>query len=288
MEIDYSKLTSINGAYFTNDELKYMYTHQNEVIEFIKNNEDNLNLRATILNSLHARLNKVVLSIIQDHKELLEVKDNEGSTPLIVAAASGNYTIVSKLVDLGADRDAVNKYKQGVLHHLCSSQPSSNKDSKLLKIATKKAMTYQNVNQQDEDGFSPIFSAIVREDLEIVQEYIKYKPNLDLRAKNGHTPFYFASMKLQEHSLQIDKRTSWADSEHPVTVINRLIAQNAKMKFYVAPGVFPEMDTTKSEDEPIHLPYKEISSVHYALSEANATPILLGLEDKISDINIGE
>lgn len=210
-------------------------------------------MRTLIFSALYIGLNELITSLAIRIPDILEFRNNEESTPLIYAAQTYNLTLFSRLLEAGANPDHVNKYKQNSLHYLCSYNPKDKSEGKRLTQVIKKAMTFTNVNQQDEDGFTALFSAILSEKVEVVKAHTRYNTDFNVETYKGNfTPFYFANRKVRDHAKDItpgENTLQHLNADHPCAVITRIVAEHVK-NYWIKPEAIPlpHIDETSSTE----------------------------------------
>lgn len=120
---------------------------------------------------------------------VVNIPDNLGMTPLIVAASRGHLQIVRWLLDVGADLDAQNSRGQTALHRAVS-RGSSDLIELLVASSEKKNADHRAAHRrwmdlQDSHGESALFYASVDNNEEVGRYLLRHGADRELRNKKG-------------------------------------------------------------------------------------------------------
>lgn len=107
-----------------------------------------------------------------------------GVTPLIFGVINNLFEIVDLMEEHGGRIHFVGKRGNSVLHYV-----GAHGDVGGLEYCLKKKC---DINLQNNEGDSPIFMAIVKENAHLVSEMIANGAKLDIRNKEGYTPLHQA------------------------------------------------------------------------------------------------
>ena len=115
----------------------------------------------------------------------VNAQNNDGWAPLIYAAESGNPDAVSVLIKAGADVNARNVYEQTPLIYAAKS---GNPDAVSVLIKAGAA-----VNAQNNNGWTPLMYAAMSGNPDAVSVLIKAGADVNARKKYGLTPLMYAA-----------------------------------------------------------------------------------------------
>lgn len=161
----------------------------------------------------------------------INVKDNEGNTPLILAIDSNHISIASFLLKNSANVNAKNEKGQNSLHLLCSNMNFKNTVADMLIengldinaqdnagktilhcalenfFAKNEMINYlinkdANLNIKDEDGNTPLHIAVYEDKNEFVEILIT-KSDLSIKNNKGLTAFQLAKNKKRNKIIKI-------------------------------------------------------------------------------------
>ncbi|KAJ8679490.1 hypothetical protein QAD02_015277 [Eretmocerus hayati] len=121
----------------------------------------------------------------------VDVEDDAGYTALHYAARNGHDKICKKLLDHGANVNAITRSGKATALHRAVSQKHLRTVELLLKANA-------DVNQQDADGYTALHRSIIS-DCDQITKLLIPKTNLDLKDKSGLTPKEMASNKNRNH-----------------------------------------------------------------------------------------
>ncbi|KAI1693718.1 ankyrin repeats (3 copies) domain-containing protein [Ditylenchus destructor] len=111
----------------------------------------------------------------------INARDNSGQTPLHIAAANENPAIATKLIIPGADVNAKDKDGLTPLHITARNKKSS-------LIASNLAFSNADVNARDKNGQTPLHIAAANENTKIAKDLVSGGAYVNARDKDGRTP----------------------------------------------------------------------------------------------------
>jgi ankyrin repeat protein len=142
---------------------------------------------------------KKVTALLQSDPKLVGDRDNNGDTPLHVAALHGELAVAQVLLEAGADVNARNSYGAFTPGDLWSVLGSSNhKDPVAL-------LRVHGVDTQDmKNGYTPLHLAVFSVSHKKMVELLLSKgADVNARAASGATPLFFAILRDQKDDAQI-------------------------------------------------------------------------------------
>lgn len=170
-----------------------------------------------------------VLSILSEGANI-EVKSNQGKTPLYEAAKSGNAEIVRLLIDNGALIITKSANAEFTPLHVAAEYNHHNVVNVLLdmnapininnrwmqtplsqaswKFADPEMITLliqrgANVNTQDNKGYTPLHKSAGRNKIAILSSLIANGADLDIKTNGGYTALMYASYKGMAEAVKI-------------------------------------------------------------------------------------
>lgn len=126
---------------------------------------------------LHFAKSAASVQMLAKQTELLELENEQGNTPLIMAADNDGAGAVKALIEKKVDVFAKNKYGNSALH-VAKSAPVVQ-----MLLETAPAL----INLQNIHGETPLMIAAWNGHLEVVQELLKSGAKIDVKNKNGET-----------------------------------------------------------------------------------------------------
>lgn len=106
-----------------------------------------------------------IIDILKNFKADINKSDNIGFTPLMYAVVGNDLQIVQKLIDLGAKTDFVNKEGKTALHLAVKYKSSQG----IFDVLNKKTV---NINVKDKNGHTPFMLAVFRGDIDIMETFM--------------------------------------------------------------------------------------------------------------------
>lgn len=133
-----------------------------------------------------------IVRLLLEHDASAKTADDDGVTPLMVAARNGDLALMQVLLETGADAAATDKRKQNVLHY-CEGNIPAPMVEKLINGGA-------DVNQTSEWGRSPLVNALQDRNTALATLLIDKGANPNVADNQGFTPLHIA---LQQRSLQL-------------------------------------------------------------------------------------
>lgn len=127
---------------------------------------------------------ETVKMLVAENRELVNVPDEFGQTPLHLAAASGQEEIAEFLITQDADVNALNTVNQSVLLYAAYTGNA--------EIAEKLIANGAILNDQDAFGRAPLHYAARQHNYEALILLIEKGAELDIKDNIGETPLHFA------------------------------------------------------------------------------------------------
>jgi len=144
---------------------------------------------AGICGEIHKAVNRgdiaAVKALIREHPDLVESKDEGGSTPLIWAAYSGEKDIAAFLLLNTADVNARNNGEGKTALHFAACM--GYKDVVVLLLANK-----ADVNAKSSKGTTPLHLAAYNGQKEVVEVLLANKADVTAKNDSGKTPLGYA------------------------------------------------------------------------------------------------
>lgn len=116
----------------------------------------------------------------------VNITDNDGYTPLLVASQFGHSKLVQKLLAKGADVRARSKEGNSVLHLTWGTNAAT--VSVLIAAGAE-------LNAQTKDGMTPLSVSAHHGTTDVVRELLRHKPDVNLADKEGMTALMEAARK---------------------------------------------------------------------------------------------
>ncbi len=210
----------------------------------------------------------------------IELRDNQGATPLILAARLGNNTIVKILLKNKADINAVDSYfKDTALNWACYN---GHKNVVETLIANK-----ADIHIRDRDGYTALMDAVSNGHIHIVELLIKHGARIDDQSYRGYTAFSLAKIKDYTDIVELLRKHN-ADEELGEEIINLNIEKSlAKLndipmpketKKEVRRSIIQQEDNKSSDKHSIQeyinlifsLPWGKVSTDNFDIKHAKA------------------
>jgi ankyrin repeat protein len=100
------------------------------------------------------------------------------------AVLLGELPLVKSLINDGCNVDGVDKYRRAVMYDAITKG--------FQDIVLELCLASANVNNQDDNGKTPLHFASIYNQFEIAKTLIKYNANVNLKDENGNTPIFDA------------------------------------------------------------------------------------------------
>jgi len=126
-----------------------------------------------------------VCKLLIDNGADMNVSNNQGKTALLIVIPSGDYRICKLLIDNGADVNASDKDGSSALMMAVFFS---------LKICELLVDHGANVNARDADGYTPLMWAARDGSIEICEFLIAHGANVNAQNKLGETPLIMAGV----------------------------------------------------------------------------------------------
>ena len=117
----------------------------------------------------------------------VNVKNNNGYTPLFLASEKGYTEIVKLLLEYGADVNVKTNYENTPLY--CAS---INGHTEIVKLLLDRGA---DVNVKNNNGYTPLLCASSNGHTEIVKLLLEHGADVNVKNNNGGTPLYWASSR---------------------------------------------------------------------------------------------
>ena len=125
----------------------------------------------------------------------VNIRANNGASPLHFAASEGRSNIVDYLLKYGADVNIIRNDGASPLH-FAASEGHSNTVEYLLKFGA-------DVNVRKIDGTSPLHSAVSRGCSQIADYLLKHGADVNVRKNNGASPLHEAALRGYSQSVKL-------------------------------------------------------------------------------------
>ena len=126
---------------------------------------------------------------------LMGCKDNDGRTPLFVAASNGLVETTKRLMNLYPDSLLISDQTKKTPLHIAAGQGHAGVVGAILKFIAKKDVNQQDFcKMADHDGNNALHCAALSGYVDVVEQLFKYCPSLLLKRNHlGETPLYLAA-----------------------------------------------------------------------------------------------
>ncbi|KAJ4317788.1 hypothetical protein N0V84_007150 [Fusarium piperis] len=118
-------------------------------------------------------------------RDLTNLQNDSGHTPLHLAARGGDSSIVGQLLEAGADANLQDESGHTPLHLAARGDDSS--------IVYQLLEAGADADLQDESGHTPLHLAARGDDSSIVYQLLEAGADVDLQDESGHTPLHLAA-----------------------------------------------------------------------------------------------
>ncbi len=196
-----------------------------EVVKILVENGADLNTGILNFVSRTGYLEAVKV-LVENGADINRASNEFGDTPLIEASREGKLEVVKYLVKAGADISAVDEFMQTTLDHA-----SAQKHTEIVEYL-------ENINTLTAE----LFKAVIKGDLESVQQYIKNGASVNTSENNGDTVLIYASQignseiakLLLENGANVDARSEfgtaleYASRDGHLEIVKLLVEQGAE------------------------------------------------------------
>ena len=164
--------------------------------------------------------NMQLVTYLLDQGEDINARNILGLTPLLSAAAAHQFQVVKFLLVKGADLTHTDNKNRNVLHFACSHC-----DADFVDTCT----TFDvKIDQEDEDGYTPLFSAVIGNNIDLVNELIRLGCDVNHLSKSGESLMHF----LPNDTAMVDLLLSKGLTVNQTTSIGRTPIHYAAEKGY--------------------------------------------------------
>lgn len=165
--------------------------------------------------------NRTAVALFIEAQSNLEVRDNRGWTPLMMAAFNGCDEIVGLLIQHNADVDAIDLGGNSALHWAAFGGHTS--------CAKQLVEHHAKINACNNFGWTPLMQATARNHPEIVSLLIASGVNLDIAADDGYTALHKAAASgygeivklLIDQGADQNLKTSDGDTARKLAIKNK-------------------------------------------------------------------
>ena len=134
-----------------------------------------------------------LMSLMISYGAKIDYAPSDGVTLLHLAASNLNIEIMRKLLENGADPNALDEKKQSPLHSVFQMENEDEKSEKSIVGAIEELVKHgANINVQDEKGKTPLHSAIELNGHTITKALSNLGSDPNIRDKNGKTALEMA------------------------------------------------------------------------------------------------
>lgn len=239
---------------------------------------------------------KYLITNKEAHHLSLEVRDKEGNTPLLKAAAVGNLDAVKLLLDSGALFEAKNNRAQDLLYFLTYQLPMGHHKKNFLTALhiaaehlpslSSELLRVTNLNPQTKDRLTPLHYASSRGDLRLVKLLVERGDDPRLCDSRGWNCSHYAISAGSQAVLEFLKNVKGVDLQLINKTTNDLFnglhiaAQYGKTKlFHYLQKVGLDIEAKdKFDSTPLH-----IAIQHHHI---NTTMKLLALDAKLDSSHL--
>ena len=125
-----------------------------------------------------------VKELLEKNPELVNTKDSQGNTPLLLAAYRGHSEVVGFLIAKGADLNSLNTYKYTPLHYSILRRH--------IEVAEMLIKAGADLNIPNVWGYTPLHTCAGRNFLKEAEFLIKNKAGVNTKNEIGETPLFAA------------------------------------------------------------------------------------------------
>eukprot|EP00741_Cyanophora_paradoxa_P008855 tig00001388_g8572.t1 len=130
-----------------------------------------------------------VVSVLAECGAEVDAKDEDGCTPLMIAAAAGAHEAVRALLDAGASHEESDDVEQTALHHACEPIPGCPIDTEVVRMLLEAGA---DGDAEDERQLRPLHRACAAACPDAVRLLLEAGAEVDAQDGEGRTPLLFA------------------------------------------------------------------------------------------------
>jgi ankyrin repeat protein len=152
---------------------------------------------------------KKLKELLQADPKLVSAKDNDGDTPLHVAALHGQLAAAQFLIGAGADVNAKNNYPPFLPDDLNQVYSSSNHQDPVILLQVQSAHRTRELNSQGVDtrelknGYTPLdLAEFANNHNKLVQLLVAHGANVNAQSDSGATPLFWAVMRDEKDDVK--------------------------------------------------------------------------------------
>ncbi len=194
-----TSLQSNQSPYMTCNVSMFTLGNNSHVLE-LKNQLDQFKKKSVLTKEIVSRIShdnnlafiaaeyghvSVLAELAKYNKKHLDLADEDGDTPLYMAAQNGHAHVIHELAMHGANLNTQDK--DGTTSAIIAAQMGL--DNVIAELGKNKA----NLDKPDNDGITPAHIAAVHDHAKVIAVLAKYGANLNVTLSNGITPAYFAA-----------------------------------------------------------------------------------------------
>jgi ankyrin repeat protein len=139
-------------------------------------------------------------------------------TKLMAAFTQGDHEAIEKLIESGCDVNACNRRKQTAVHIAAANSDEEGLKLLIMAGANLSARDYQNktplhlvgnentrqlLMKHGGNGWTPLMSAVMETDEDLVKQLIGSKADVHARTESNNTPLHFAAYKKNKAILKL-------------------------------------------------------------------------------------
>lgn len=153
---------------------------------------------------------KKVKEILAADPKAVSAQDNNGDTPLHLAALHGQYAVAQALIAAGADVNVKNSYPPFIPDDLGKFFSSSNHQDPIILLHSQAADTTNEMNTQGvtakeikNNGYTPLdLAEFAADHNKMIQLLIAHGANVNVQGSSGATALFWAVMRDQKDDVK--------------------------------------------------------------------------------------
>ena len=191
----------------------------------------------------HSGSEPTLVELLLSRGAIVNEQDNDQATPFLLASYFLKRNIAEKLLQNGADTNAVNIHGQNALH-LLSQNPRHDYEKSGTKLGRLLLVAGVDLNGRDNDGRIPLHLAGFYGQVDVAEALLeRAAAQVNATDISGHTPLH--QVTLGNHDYKQFGMESWLLKKHPGRVISlaqRLLESGAEINAQ-----------NKDHETPLHL-----------------------------------